>query len=95
MLRAHSEDASCVMSWFIDLVLHLDKHLVDLLDPVSLLDLRDSVCDHLLRDGPGRHAVPPWRLPAVRRRCARGGGHERHAERARALTSARDRGGTG
>ena len=82
-----------MLAWFIDLVLHLDRHLVELLDALRPVDLPDPVRGDLLRDRPRGDAVPAGRLAAVRRRGARRGGYQRHAAapRSPASSSARPR----
>ena len=59
------------MASLIDLFLHLDKHLVELVTNYGALDIRDPVRHHLCRDRPRRDAVSPGRLAAVclRRAC--------------------------
>jgi hypothetical protein len=70
-----------LISWFIDIVLHLDKHLTELVADYHLWGLRDPVPDHLLRNRAGGDAVPAWGFAAVRVRRARRGRSDRHARR--------------
>ena len=58
-----------------------DEHSAAVVAAHQHTDLPDPVRHHLLRDGPGRHAVPAGRFAAVRGRSgSRGGCHGRAAQ---------------
>ena len=60
------------LTWLSDVFLHLDKHLADVVSTYGVWTYLDPVCNHLLRDGSGGHAVSAGRFALVR-----GGQHRR------------------
>ena len=71
-----------MLAWLIDLVLHLDRHLVELLARYDLWIYPILFAVIFAETGLVVTPFLPGRLAAVRGRGARGGGHQRHAERA-------------
>ena len=57
------------ITYFFDLFLHLDKHLGDVIQDYGAWTYLILFVDHLLRDGPGGHAVSAGRFAAVRGRA--------------------------
>ena len=64
--RFRSQGTSSVL----DFLLHSDRHLLEFVDGLRPLGLRDPVRHRLRRDRDCRHAVPARRLAALRHRCA-------------------------
>ena len=65
----------------IDLLLHVDTYLLELVRTVRPLDLRHPLRHRLRGDRPGRHAVPAGRFAALRGGRAGGGGRARRPAR--------------